>query len=325
MATKQSGMQPDRGVARFRAPRPTEVVVASSPHSPWSHLAMQSLGPPASLYAAVIAAVFAFGVGNAYVTTARGAAHQEATSDLAMTLTLEAANVVVIALLLPLLFAAVRRVRTATGWSAHILIGVAAILTISGLYIAGTVLLRALITALAGGPDDFGLSLASVIAKVSTCILIGAAFLLFQSRKVKTAVPAITPEPAPTEAPPAPPQASPTLWLREGTTRIRVEPKDVVWVASAGDSVEFALQDGMTHLIHGTLASAEARLKPLNFVRVHRTRLVNMAWVKELKPGADGDFEIVLRNGQTVGGSRRYRHSLAALDGFADARPAPPS
>lgn len=327
MATTQSRMKPDRGIARFRAPLPTEVVVASSPLSPWSHLAMQSLGPPASLYAAVTAAVFAFGVGNAYVMAARDASHQEAAPNLAMMLMLEAANVAVIALLLPLLFAAVRRVRssTATGWATRIFAGVAAVLTISGLYIAGTVLLRALITALAKGPDDFGLSLMSVIAKVATCILIGAAFWLFQRRQTTTAVPVAVREPTPAEAPPAPPQASPTLWLREGTTRIRVEPKDVVWVASAGDSVEFTLQDGMTHLIHGTLASTETRLKPLNFVRVHRTRLVNMAWVKELKPGADGDFEIVLRNGQTIAGNRRYRHGLASLDGFADARPAPPT
>lgn len=278
---------------------------------------MQLSGPSAPIYAAVIAVAATVGLVNAYVSAGGDAAHRNIT----LPLMLEMANVAVIAVLMPLLFAAVQRVRAATTWTTRLLSAAAAILIVSGLHVAGSVLLRTIVTSLAGGPDDFGLSAATLTRSALSCVLIGAAFWLFQSRRAMLAEPAPLADPQPVRPATEP---APTLWLREGSARIRVEPKDVLFVSSAGDSVEFTLQDGMTHLIHGTLASTENRLKPLNFVRVHRTRLVNTAWIKELEPGTDGDFTVVLRNGQTVAGSRRYRHALASFDGLADARSAPP-
>lgn len=282
---------------------------------------MQLSGPSAPIYAAVIVVAATVGLVNVYMTAGMTAGGDAAHRNAALPLMLEMANVAVIALLMPLLFAAVQRIRAATVWTTRALIGVVAILIVSALHVAGTVLLRTIVTSLAGGPDDFGLSAATLTRSAVSCVLIGAALWLFQSWRATPAQPAPSLDPLPVR--PAI-ETAPTLWLREGAARIRVEPKDVVFVSSAGDSVEFTLRDGMTHLIHGTLASTETRLKPLNFVRVHRTRLVNMAWIKELEPGADGDFTVVLRNGQTVAGSRRYRHALASLDGLADARSAPP-
>lgn len=282
---------------------------------------MQLSGPSAPIYAAVIVVAAAVGLVNAYVTAGGDAVHR----NTALPLMLEMANVAMIALLMPLLFAAVQRIRAANAWTTRTLIGVTTILIVSGLHIAGTVLLRTVVTSLAGGPDDFGLSAATLIRSVVSCMLIGAAFWLFQSRRVTPAQPVALPNPLPVRAATdTTPATTPTLWLREGAARIRVEPKDVIWVSAAGHAVEFMLHDGRTHLIPGTLASAETRLKPLNFVRVHRTRLVNMAWIKELEPGVDGDFVIVLRDGRTVAGNRRYRHALASFDGLADARSAPP-
>lgn len=283
---------------------------------------MQLSGPSAPIYAAVIVVAAAVGLVNAYVAVGDNATHR----NIGLPLMLETANLAVIALLLPLLFAAVQRIRAASTWTTRAVIGVAALLIVPALHVAGTVLLRTVVTALAGGPDDFGLSSATLTRSVLTCVLIGGAFWLFQSKRTTLAPVTALPDPLPAAraATDTTPATTPTLWLREGAGRIRVEPKDVIWVSSAGHAVEFTLHDGRTHLIPGTLASAETRLKPLNFVRVHRTRLVNMAWIKELEPGTDGDFTVVLRNGQTVAGSRRYRHALASLDGLADARSAPP-
>lgn len=108
---------------------------------------------------------------------------------------------------------------------------------------------------------------------------------------------------------------NPNLWLRDGATSIRIDAREIVWVASAGNYVEFSLAT-KRHLVRGTLAGEEARLLPFGLVRVHRTRLVNLnhAVAVALRPA--GDFLLRLDTGETVLGSRRYRQAVAGLRGF---------
>jgi LytTr DNA-binding domain len=103
------------------------------------------------------------------------------------------------------------------------------------------------------------------------------------------------------------------LWLRDGTTSVRIDPKEIAWVASAGNYVEYCLASGKRHLIRATLASEEERLNPFGLVRVHRTRLVNARRVKRVTTLGSGSFEVELDSGETVVGSRRYRRGLAGL------------
>ena len=110
------------------------------------------------------------------------------------------------------------------------------------------------------------------------------------------------------------------FWLRDGATSIRVAPRDVVWVSSAGNYVEYRLIGGAVHLIRATLAKEEPRLKPFGIVRVHRTRLVNLRRVIGVARRASGDFELRLDDGETVPCSRRYRAAISGLtiDGGAE-------
>ncbi len=109
------------------------------------------------------------------------------------------------------------------------------------------------------------------------------------------------------------------VWLRDGTTRIRFEPRDIVWISSAGNYVEYSLANGSNHLVRGTLASAETQLARFNLVRMHRTRLANQDRVTAVEMKPSGDFELTLDTGQTVQGSRRYKNAVASLDRSAPA------
>jgi DNA-binding LytR/AlgR family response regulator len=111
-----------------------------------------------------------------------------------------------------------------------------------------------------------------------------------------------------------PPSAKPhILWLRDGSTRT-IEPAEILLISSAGNYVEYSLAGGINHLVRGTLAAEEARLKQYNLVRVHRTRLVNLSRVTGFKGGPNGDFELTLDAGQSVSGSRRYRQAVASIE-----------
>jgi hypothetical protein len=267
-------------------------------------------------YGAVGVVAVGIGLVNA-LSKAQDVAWHGGVYDAGTPLLWEMTSIAVIMLLTPILFVAVRRIRRASGWWLRIGLAVAAILLFSALHIAGMVGLRKLVLFLAGGAYDFRFSVATLIYEfrkdVITCLLIGGALWLLDGyRGAQQSGAATTPAAA---DPPSP--APHMVWLRDGTTRIRIEPSDILWVSSAGNYVEYSLADGVNHLVRGTLAAEEGRLTPFNIVRVHRTRLVNLARVSALKAGANGDFELTLDTGQTVSGSRRYRGALASIEALA--------
>jgi LytTr DNA-binding domain len=270
-------------------------------------------------YAAVGAVAVGIGFVNAY-SKAQDVAWRGGAYDARTQLFWELTSIAVIMLLVPILFVAVRRMRHTTGWLLRIGIAVAAILIFSSLHIAGMIGLRKAVLFLAGVAYDSRFSIDTLIYEfrkdVITCLLIGGArWLLDGYRK---------PQPGSATAPAGPPSTPHMVWLRDGSTRIRIEPADILWVSSAGNYVEYRLAGGVDHLVRGTLAAEETRLTRFNIVRVHRTRLVNLDRVNGLKAGPNGDFELTLDTGQVIAGSRRYRGAVASINALAtDLGPVP--
>ena len=64
------------------------------------------------------------------------------------------------------------------------------------------------------------------------------------------------------------------------------------------------------HLIRETMHNLEQRLDPEKFARIHRSYIVNLDFIKEMQPWSHGDFQIILKNGATLTGSRRFRERL---------------
>lgn len=266
------------------------------------------------IYAGIAAVAVVIGIVGAF-STADDIARRSGVYDLRTPLLWDMTSIAVIILLTPVLLAVVRRIRREPALAIRIMLAIATIIVFSAVHITGMVGLRKLIMWLAGGSYDFRFSLATVLYEfrkdVVTCVLIGGGMWLMDSRReAQRALEVETPSPAPAGQPPAP-QA---IWLRDGTTRIRVEPRDILWINSAGNYIEYTMADGTNHLIRGTLASAEAELARFRLARIHRTRLANLDRATGLETKPSGDFELTFDTGQTVLGSRRYKAAVAALD-----------
>lgn len=269
-------------------------------------------GGDRTMFAAIAAVAVAIGIVNAF-SGAQDAAWRGDRYDIGRRLFWEMSSIAVILLLLPILVLAVRRMRQTRGLAARAAIGAITLLGFSALHISGMVWVRKLALWLAGGAYDFRFSLATVLYEFRkdavAVVLIAGTIWLFESRRELKSAAAAPP------APPPPQQASSpdVIWLRDGTSRLRVVPHDILWVASAGNYIEYSLADGTQHLIRGTLAAAESELARFSIIRVHRTRLANLDRVRgvDLKPS--GDFELAFDNGQSLGGSRRYRPAVASL------------
>lgn len=72
-----------------------------------------------------------------------------------------------------------------------------------------------------------------------------------------------------------------------------------------------------THLLRETMTSMEQRLDPHVFLRVHRSAIVNLEYVKEVRTESGGDFMVHLVNGQKLGMSRTYHARISELLGRA--------
>lgn len=88
-----------------------------------------------------------------------------------------------------------------------------------------------------------------------------------------------------------------------GSVKI-VRAADVTHCKGAGDYVELHLADGRSVLHGGTLGDLEQEL-PANFLRVHRSFIVNTAFVRKLTRDASGVGVLTLTNGAEAPVSRR--------------------
>jgi DNA-binding LytR/AlgR family response regulator len=101
------------------------------------------------------------------------------------------------------------------------------------------------------------------------------------------------------------------LEVRDGSRTAWLAPEDIEWAQAAGNYVELHGRFG-ERLHRETLASLEAALAPYGFRRIHRSRLVRAAAVKEIGTKASGDFELTMESGERLSGSRRFRGRLQA-------------
>jgi two-component system LytT family response regulator len=91
-----------------------------------------------------------------------------------------------------------------------------------------------------------------------------------------------------------------------------VDPDDVQWIESEGDYV--ALHDGEdTHLVRKTMKELEARLPDDRFLRVHRSYIVNVEYVEELRPLDHGTYRLHMAAGTPLKTSRGYSENVEAL------------
>jgi two-component system, LytTR family, response regulator len=84
---------------------------------------------------------------------------------------------------------------------------------------------------------------------------------------------------------------------------------DIRWIGAEGNYVRLCTASE-THLLRETMAHLEERLDPRGFLRVHRSFIVNLKFVKEVRREASGDSVVVMDSGHKVALGRSYRAVL---------------
>lgn len=99
------------------------------------------------------------------------------------------------------------------------------------------------------------------------------------------------------------------ILIKNSQKNIFVDVDAIEWIESSGNYIKLHLPQ-KHHMIRGSLKNMEEKLNPLQFVRIHRSWMVNIKNVKEIKPWFSGDSKVVLNNGKTLKMSRNYKDNL---------------
>jgi len=105
------------------------------------------------------------------------------------------------------------------------------------------------------------------------------------------------------------PTAPNRIVIRDRDRVLFVDVADIDWIGADGDYVRIHT-GGKSHLVRDTMAAMEQRLDAASFVRIHRSAIVNVSRIRELRPYSSREYAVILNNGTRLRLSRRYRDRL---------------
>lgn len=103
--------------------------------------------------------------------------------------------------------------------------------------------------------------------------------------------------------------------VKSGGRVVVIRIADVDWVKAEQNYVSLYVGE-KAWLVKETISAIEDRFAAAGFVRIHRSTLVNVDRVKELRPLDKGEYRVILRTGMELKLSRNFRTALPRLAGY---------
>lgn len=102
------------------------------------------------------------------------------------------------------------------------------------------------------------------------------------------------------------------LVVRAGGKTVFLRLDEIEWVEASGNYVRLHA-NGQSYVLRDSMKNMEAKLDPELFVRIHRSAIVNVDYIRELEPYFHGEYVVILRNGTRLMASRVFSDRLDRL------------
>jgi two-component system LytT family response regulator len=109
------------------------------------------------------------------------------------------------------------------------------------------------------------------------------------------------------------PQRDNRLIIKSGGRVVFIQLDEIDWIEAAANYVRLHVAGKNAYLFRESIGRMADKLDSAQFIRIHRSFIVNASKIKELQPCNNGEFMVSLRNGKELPCSRFYRHALEAL------------
>jgi two-component system LytT family response regulator len=101
------------------------------------------------------------------------------------------------------------------------------------------------------------------------------------------------------------------LMIKSGGRIHFVRMTDIDWCEAQGNYVRVHV-GSQEHLVRDTMSHLESELDQQQFVRIHRSTIVNVDRIQEMQSSFNGEYVVLLRTGTRLTLSRGYREILQA-------------
>ncbi len=110
-------------------------------------------------------------------------------------------------------------------------------------------------------------------------------------------------------------QPSPRVAIKVKGKILFISLGEVVAVQAEGNYVSLK-QNGSSYLLRQSISAVAEKLEPQGFVRIHRSILVNTAFVEEIRPYSTGEYGLRVKGGEEYTVTRTYKKNLKSLAEF---------
>ncbi len=102
------------------------------------------------------------------------------------------------------------------------------------------------------------------------------------------------------------------IQVKLGGKTFFVRTEEIDWIEAAGNYVRIHA-GGRSHLVRDSISGLEGQLDPERFRRIHRSTIVCVERIQEVRPWFSGEMLVLLRDGTRLKLSRNYRKKLEEL------------
>jgi two-component system, LytTR family, response regulator len=99
------------------------------------------------------------------------------------------------------------------------------------------------------------------------------------------------------------------ILVSEGAKYFFIKIDDILYISAEEKYIKLHTEKG-DYLNRDTMNKMEERLDLGKFARIHRSTIVNIDHITELQSWSHGDYIAILKNGEKLNVSRRYRENL---------------
>ena len=102
------------------------------------------------------------------------------------------------------------------------------------------------------------------------------------------------------------------LVIKDGADIQLIRMVDIHWIDAAGDYM-CVHAGGATHIMRTTMKQLEAMLNPAQFVRIHRSTIINKEYISGAQTLGNGEYLLALEGGTQLKVSRGFRDRVKQL------------
>ena len=102
------------------------------------------------------------------------------------------------------------------------------------------------------------------------------------------------------------------LALSVGESIVIVDTKDIIYAGTEDGHVNVKTFDH-SYTVSDTLVVIEKKLPDADFIRVHRSFVVNTEYIKEIQPWFNSTYNLIMKDGSKIPVSRTYAKELKKL------------